>query len=673
MITLAHPWLLLLVPLPFLIARFLPEYREGRSSLRIPRISRLAELTGQLPATGAVTMRRSTVSWIVLMLVWASALLAVARPQLIGDPVTKTIPSRDMLLAVDLSGSMNTEDFTDADGNQVNRLTACKQVLDEFLTRREGDRVGLIFFGSAAFVQSPFTEDLDLCRTLLDEAQVGMAGPQTVIGDAVGLSLTLFERSEQEDRVLIVLTDGNDTGSKVPPQEAARIARDKGVTIHTIAVGDPEAVGEEKIDEEVLRDMASQTGGGFYRADDRNQLEDIYRRLDELDTRELETIADRPQTDLFYWPLAAFLLLSLAWHGSHAARQSLRAQRNMPAIAVTVAVTSVLMFAGSSSLAPRTSALFNSFHFLRPAWLLGLIPITLIVLAILRKQDASRQLGSIIDGHLLRHLVVLPHSNQTLRPVHGLALAWVMATVALAGPTWLREPAPFASDQATLVFVQEVTPTMLAEDIQPSRLQRSVHKIRDLLALRPGAKAGLIAYAGSAHLVMPMTADAEIIEWFAGNLDPAIMPRKGDSAAEAIALANEQLQSAGTPGSIVLITDGIDGSQNQQLAETRQAPVHILAVAGDQSKPLPPGSPPAPAIDMAALQASADAAGSTLTLVTPDESDVQTLSRNITTSFVAAQQEDEGARWKDPGYWLTPLIALITLFWFRRGWIVNWD
>ena len=670
MITLAYPWILLLLPLPLLLVRALPADQQRRSSIRVPRLWRLAGLTGRQPSAGAVVLQRSTGQWLVLTAAWICVLASIARPQLIGEPITKVIPSRDLLLAVDLSGSMSTEDFTDASGNQVDRLTACKQVLDDFLTRREGDRVGLIFFGSAAFVQAPFSEDLQLCRTLMDEAQVGMAGPQTVIGDAVGLALTVFQRSEQDQRVLILLTDGNDTGSKAPPQEAARIGRDEGVTIHTIAVGDPEAVGEEKIDEEVLQEMASVTGGGFYRADDRDQLAEIYQRLDELDARELETTSYRPKSDLYYWPLAAFLLVGLVYHGASALRQAWPAQVVAGAGAAPATVAAALMCVAASS--PSSTSAAGSFHFLRPGWLLAFVPIGLIVIAIFRRPDGQRAFRGLIDPHLLQRLLVQPATPGRIRPVHLLASAWILATLGLAGPTWQREPSPFASDQAAVVFVQEVTPTMLARDVQPSRLARSVHKISDLLAARSGAESALIAYAGSAHLVMPLTADADIIASFAGELSPEIMPLEGDAAADAILLADQTIESAGRPGSIVLITDGIARGENEKLAQRVGAPLHILAVAGDGSKPFPAGSPPAPDLDAEALQQSAEAADATLTVVTPDDQDVQKLSRQISNSFVAAGQDDSGQRWRDMGYWLTPLIGVITGLWFRPGWLVKW-
>ena len=206
---------------------------------------------------------------------------------------------------------MEAQDFTDKEGNAVDRLTAVKEVLDTFFTRRDGDRVGLILFGSAAFVQVPFTDDLEVVRELLKEAQIRMLGPRTMLGDDMGLSINLFERSEVEKRVLIVLTDGNDTGSLVPPERAAQIARDNGVVVYTVAIGDPAAVGEQALDEKTLENIAAITGGGYFHANDRQELEDIYTRLDEVNPRQVETQSYRPLTDLFEWPLAVSMLLTL--------------------------------------------------------------------------------------------------------------------------------------------------------------------------------------------------------------------------------------------------------------------------------------------------------------------------------------------------------------------------
>jgi Ca-activated chloride channel homolog len=206
---------------------------------------------------------------------------------------------------------MDTRDFTDPSGQTVDRVAAVKSVLDEFLSRRKGDRVGIVVFGSAPFVLVPFTTDLALCRRMMAEMQAGMAGPRTAFGDAIGLGITLFANSAMKHKTMIALTDGNDTASQVPPAEAARIAHDRGITIDTVAIGDPAAVGEDKLDEVALRDVAQATGGGFYRAMDRAGLADIYRRLDAIESHQVDIVTARPRTDLFWWPLAAMLTLSL--------------------------------------------------------------------------------------------------------------------------------------------------------------------------------------------------------------------------------------------------------------------------------------------------------------------------------------------------------------------------
>ena len=245
---------------------------------------------------------------------WLLILAALARPQWLEPPIERTIPTRDLLLLVDLSASMEQTDFTSKEGQDVDRLTAVKEVLDDFLSRREGDRVGLVVFGNSPFLQAPFTTDLELCRQLLAETAVGMAGPRTALGDAIGLGIGLFDESDAPTKTIIALTDGNDTGSGVSPAEAARIAKDRKITIHTVAVGDPTTVGEEKLDQESLRTVAKATGGDYFLALDRAELAGIYQRLDEIETRETKTVSHRPRRDLYFWPLAAALLLSLATH-----------------------------------------------------------------------------------------------------------------------------------------------------------------------------------------------------------------------------------------------------------------------------------------------------------------------------------------------------------------------
>ena len=307
------------------------------------------------------------------------------------------------------------------------------------------------------------------------------------------------------------------------------------------------------------------------------------------------------------------------------------------------------------------------FHFLRPAWLLLLIPAGLVTWSLLRRQDPMRGWKRVIAPELLEHLAISKKERHSRgRPVVLLGICWLLGILAMAGPAWEKEATPFTEDEAALFIVQKVTPDMLAEDIQPSRLQRSAQKISDLLDLRPGTKTGLIAYAGSAHLVMPLTADPDIIEFFASELVPDVMPVAGDEPLQGVGLARKRLQDSGLPGSIVLIADAVDSSYANGLADSRGADVHILAMAAGPEVVPPPGSPPAPALDEKAMREAARAGGGSLVLVTPDDSDVRQLSARVERSIAAAPAQ-EGERWKDTGYWLVVVFSVFVLGFFRRG------
>jgi Ca-activated chloride channel family protein len=493
-----------------------------------------------------------------------------------------------------------------------------------------------------------------------------MAGPQTVFGDAIGLAITVFARAEGvQDRVLSVLTDGNDTNSKVPPVRAAEIAHDQKITIYTVAVGDPTAAGEEKLDAETLKTVATTTGGRYSHASDRAALADIYTQLDALPTRPVQTLSHRPRRDLFYWPLALGLALSLAYHAAWIVRHawSRPASVSPPAPVVTASVFAIWLDV-------------QQLHFLRPWWLLALLPALLLVWAIRQRQDAARPWRGLVAPHLLPHLLTRGGPQRRLQPAHLLLCVWLLSTLAVAGPTWRHEPAPFAEDTSALVLAVKVTPTMLAQDIQPSRLARAAQKIHDLLAQRPGTLTALVAYAGSAHLVLPLTRDASLIESFAAELAPGIMPVEGDVAGPALDLANQQLQKSGRRGSILLVADSVAAEQLPLLTAYHQhggAPAHIFAVGAEPGVPLPPDSPPAPALDRTALGKAASAASASLTFVSPDASDVQHLARHLATSIMATQPADASERWQDAGYWLVPVAALLGLAWFRPGWVVAWQ
>lgn len=316
------------------------------------------------------------------------------------------------------------------------------------------------------------------------------------------------------------------------------------------------------------------------------------------------------------------------------------------------------------------SRFIDPFHFLRPAWLLLLIPAAFLMWSVFQRSDSLRAWKKIIAPGLLEHLLLRESAvNGSWRPVYMLGIAWLVGILALAGPSWKLQDSPFSEDQAALYIVIKVTPEMLARDIQPSRLQRSVLKIHDLLELKQDIRTGLIAYAGSAHLVMPLTSDSEIINSFAEALEPDIMPLEGDEPAEAIALANQRLKKAAVPGTIVLITDAIDTSQLNALEKISKqggADVHILAVAAGPDVIPPPGSPPAPALNMNSLRQAARMMGGSVIAVTADKHDVESLSAKIERSLSHAPSQ-EGRQWQDAGYYLLALLALIMLTFFRRG------
>lgn len=316
----------------------------------------------------------------------------------------------------------------------------------------------------------------------------------------------------------------------------------------------------------------------------------------------------------------------------------------------------------------------HNFHFLRPLWLTALVPVLLLGYLILRQQNTRALWKGMIAEHLLKHLITGQDQKNRLRPVFLLIVFWCITAVTMAGPSWEKKPSPFAEDNSALVIIVKTTPSMTAQDIQPSRLERASHKIKDLLNQRPGSRTALIAYAGSSHLVMPFTRDATIIETFAGELSPDIMPEEGDHPEKALALAAQLLKKNDQPGSILLIADAIDPGQINAFEEHRKTtgiPVHIFAVAAEKGVPVPPDSPPAPPLDQGILKRVSEAAEGTLTIISPNDRDIRALNRRIESTPVSSGQGDENETWQDGGYWLVPLIALLNLMWFRRGWVVR--
>ena len=313
MLELANPWMALLAPLPLLTWWLLPPYRERVESLQIPFFAETSAAAGVPASRAAVILRRTWLQWIVVPLAWLLLVAAAMRPQWVEPPLIKTTPTRDLLVAVDVSQSMETRDMQGADGHMVSRLDAVKQVVDSFIARRKGDRVGLILFGNSAHLQAPLTLDHDVVATLLDDAAIGMAGMQTMLGEPIGLGINVLTAGTATSRVMIVVTDGNDTGSRMPPTRAADIAATRGVTLYAIVVGNPTTTGE-KVDMGAMRDIANRAHGRAFLAIDRTQLEQVYQVLDQVEPTKVDTQSYRPIRPLFWIPLAAAVMLIVAFH-----------------------------------------------------------------------------------------------------------------------------------------------------------------------------------------------------------------------------------------------------------------------------------------------------------------------------------------------------------------------
>ena len=311
----ASPWLLAALPLPILVAWLLPAAADtAGAALRLPFYNALHASMGE--------GRGSRSRWRLLLasLAWCCLVIAAARPQVLGDPVQFPVSGRDLLLAVDISGSMETADMLL--GKQVaTRLAAVKYVAGDFIQRREGDRLGLILFGDQAYLQTPLTFDRNTASIQLDEAAIGLAGQRTAIGDAIGLAVKRLRDQPQENRVLILLTDGENTAGTVDPQKAADIAASSAVRIYTIGVGADERVvsgffgkrrvANSELDEPALIAIAEKTGGQYFRARDIAGLEAIYRLLDELEPVSADEEVFRPVHELYMWPLATALFFCL--------------------------------------------------------------------------------------------------------------------------------------------------------------------------------------------------------------------------------------------------------------------------------------------------------------------------------------------------------------------------
>lgn len=325
MIQLAWPFALLMLPLPLLMRYLLKPAQRDEAALRVPFYRQLTDISSDNPTTGKRRRSRFSPTHLLLALAWISLVTAAGRPEWIGDPINLPTSGRDLMLAVDISGSMKREDLKLND-EPVTRLAVVKEVLSEFIELRKGDRIGLILFGTQAYLQAPLTFDRQAVATLLEESEIGFAGEQTAIGDAIGLATKRLRGRPETNRLLILLTDGANTAGQVAPQKATEIAAAEQIKIYTIGVGAREMAvagpfgslfGKRTVnpsadlDEELLQHIAESSGGSYFRAYDTQELQQIYALLDQIEPIEQEAETFIPVRSLFIWPLSLFLLLSM--------------------------------------------------------------------------------------------------------------------------------------------------------------------------------------------------------------------------------------------------------------------------------------------------------------------------------------------------------------------------
>jgi len=319
MLTLDWPWMLLALPLPLVVRALLPPAACGREAgLKVPSLAGFAVL-----ADRSRTEQLSNWRLWVAGVAWLLLVIAAAKPERIGDELDVPVSGRNLMLAVDLSGSMDAKDF-ELGSRRVDRLTATKAVASDFIARREGDRIGLILFGERAYLQVPLTLDRETVNILLMEAFIGLAGEKTAIGDAITLAVKRIhdQGSVADDQVLIVLTDGANTAGAIDPLKAAELAQQIGLRIYTIGIGADQMVvssitgGVRRVnpsadlDEETLTTIADMTGGRYFRARDTAALQDIYRLLDEIEPVAEPEAGFRPVSALYYWPLGGAFALA---------------------------------------------------------------------------------------------------------------------------------------------------------------------------------------------------------------------------------------------------------------------------------------------------------------------------------------------------------------------------
>ncbi|UJF18067.1 VWA domain-containing protein [Vibrio sp. SS-MA-C1-2] len=315
--TFLSPWWLLLIFLAPLIYFFAPSYKRQEVSVFAPFFNKVVDETSKEASEQSTVPKRQKIQTWSLIMTWLLLVICTAQPVILGKPIVEKSQARDLMVALDLSQSMDKVDFTAPNHRKISRWHALQNIVQSFGEKRKGDRLGLIVFGSGAYLQAPFINSTSTWVQIVKNLSTGVAGPATTIGDAIGLSIKAFDGSNSKDKMLILVTDGNDTMSRLPPVEAAKVAKSKGIKIYTIAIGDPKTEDPNtKVDVTALKKVAQMTGGKSYLALDRNSLADVFKQIDKIEPSNFSSISHQPYQFLYPHILLALLLYYLLmWVG----------------------------------------------------------------------------------------------------------------------------------------------------------------------------------------------------------------------------------------------------------------------------------------------------------------------------------------------------------------------
>ncbi|MFF6498278.1 VWA domain-containing protein [Pseudomonas aeruginosa] len=669
----AWPWVFALAPLPWLLRLVLPAADSGEAALKVSFLDELESLAGRRARARLPAWRQQ----VRFALLWFLLLLAAARPQWVGAPLPLPASGRDLLLAVDVSGSMDYRDMRWQE-DEISRLELIKKLFGDFIEDRRGDRVGLILFGSQAYLQAPLTFDRHTVRVWLDEAQIGIAGKNTAIGDAIGLAVKRLRQRPAESRVLVLITDGANTGGQIAPQIAAQLAAEQQVKIYTIGIGaDPQQGGVPglfgfnpglDLDEPTLRGIAESTGGEYFRARSSAELESISATLDRLEPVAQQTTRAR----------------------GPGAVQLAAGRRPRPECAAGGAGT---LATGKPDLAapPFREATMNLLldawpHWLRPYWLLLAPLLGWLLWKLLHRQRRAGRWQLLLPTAFQPWLLVGGAGRQNRMPWICLGIAWLLALLALLGPSWQQLEQPSMKRSDPLVAILQLTPGMLAGDLSPTRLEQARRKLLDLLRTRNDAQTAIVVYAGSAHTLVPLSDDQLTARNLLDALKPSIMPEPGQRADLAVRQALDLLeQGAQGRGRLLLLTSELSEPERQGIRsalEHRAARLAVLGVGTPKGAPVQQedgsflkddqGGILLPRLDESGLRRFAAEIGAGYQRLRPNDRDLDSLG--LLARGGTLEEDRENAllrlqRWADQGYWLLLPLLLLAACAGRRGWL----